>query len=115
MSEQMNVNEQDVKAPSKEQIMSFLAEQIEVKAKQYELQELNTKLAVAKAEELKALQYIAQMTNPQAPANAKRHTLTEEDFQEHPHLSEQGFNVGDEVMVATENSEEEPKKRNLKK
>lgn len=113
MLEQNNVQEQQ--APSKEQVMAFLAEQIEVKSKQYELQELNTKLAVAKAEELKALQFIAQMTNPQAPTNAKRHTLTEEDLKEHPHLSEQGFNVGDEVMVAEETPEEEPKKRNLKK
>lgn len=111
MSEQTT----EQKLPSKEEVVAFLEEQIQVKSKQYELQELNTKLAVARAEELKALQFIAQMTNPQPPANATRHTLTEEDFQEHPELTEQGFSVGDEVMMTTEEKEEEPKKRNLKK
>ena len=102
--------------PSKEDIIKFLAEQMEVKEAQFKLQELNTKLAVARAEELKALQFIAQVTNPQVPADAKRHTLTEEDLKENPTLSEQGFNVGDEVMLANE-EEKQPssKKRNLKK
>jgi hypothetical protein len=96
------------KLPSKEEMIAFLTEQVEVKEAQYKLQELNTKLAVAKAEELKALQFIAQMTNPQAPPNAKRHVLTEEDFEQHPTLTEQGFKVGDEVMVATEEPSKEP-------
>lgn len=101
MSEELN-EQPSAKAPTKEEVIAFMQEQIQVKTKQYELQELNTKLAVARAEELKALQFIGQMTNPQAPPNAKRHTLTEEDFKEHPDLTEQGFKVGDEVMVAEE-------------
>jgi hypothetical protein len=110
MSEQTTV-EQESKAPSKNEVMSFLAEQIEVKAKQFELQELNTKLAVARAEELKALQFIAQITNPQPPADAEPHTITQEDMDENPELSEQGFKVGDEVLVAKETK----KSRTLKK
>jgi len=114
MSETMNVNEQEQKAPSKEELIKFFTEQIEVKSKQYELQELNTKLAVAKAEELKALQFIAQMTNPQAPPDARPHVITEEDMKENPELEEQGFKVGDEVMVSGQPAEKQPK-RNLKK
>lgn len=109
MSEQ--VQEQQP-LPSKEEIIKFLTEQIEVKKVQFELQELNTKLAVAKAEELKALQFIGQMTNPQPPADAVPHNLTQEDMDENPELAEQGFKVGDEVLVAKES---EPAKRKLKK
>ncbi len=110
MSEQTNIPEQQ--APSKEEVLAFLKEQVEVKAAQFELQELNTKLAVAKAEELKALQFIAQITNPQPPADAVKHNLTQEDIDENPELVQQGFKVGDEVLVPKESL---PKSRGLKK
>lgn len=59
--------EQEQKAPTKEEVIAFFQEQIEVKKVQLELQELNTNLAVAKAEELKALAFIAQLTTPPQP------------------------------------------------
>ena len=90
----------------------FLSEQIDVKSKQVELQELNTKLATYRAEELKALQFIAQMTNPQPPADAIPHVITQEDLDVNPELSEQGFKVGDEVLVPKDS---EPAQRKLKK
>lgn len=101
---------EEQKVPSKEEILAFLKEQIEVKNQQLQLQELNTKLAVSRAEELKALSFIAQMTNPSS--SGKPHTITDEDIQNNPELVEQGFKVGDEVMV-----EETPakKERGLKK
>jgi len=98
--------------PSKEEIIKFLEEQMEVKEAQLKLQELNTKLAVARAEELKALQFIAQMTNPQPPADAVKHNITQQDMDENPELAEQGFSVGDEVLVPKDS---EPAKRSLKK
>lgn len=109
-------NTQEQTAPTKEEVVKFFQEQIDVKKVQYELQELNTKLAVARAEELKALSFIAQMTNPKAEGNPYEggvpHTLTEEDLQLNPELKEQGLNVGDEVLVP---GEEKPnKKRGLK-
>lgn len=97
------------KVPTKEEILAFLAEQIEVKSKQLELQEISTKLAVHRAEELKALSFIGQMTNPSAP---EPHILTEEDLEQHPELTEAGYKAGDEVMVA---KEEPTKQRTLKK
>jgi len=109
MSEQTTMPEQ---APSKEEIIKFLQEQIEVKKVQFELQELNTKLAVAKAEELKALSFIGQITNPQPPADAVPHNLTQEDMDQNPELVEQGFKVGDEVLIPKESA---PKQRSLKK
>ena len=102
----------DQAPPSKEEITKFLQEQIEMKKTQLELQELNTKLAVARAEELKAIQFIAQMTNPQPPADAVPYTLTQEDIDADPSIAEQGFKAGDEVLVPKES---EPAKRKLKK
>ena len=104
---------EDQKVPSKEEVLAFLEEQIEVKRKQYELQELNTKLAVARAEEIKALSFIGNATNPQSNApQGVPHILTQEDLDNNPELVEAGLNVGDEVLKA-----EEPAKpsRNLKK
>jgi hypothetical protein len=103
---------EEQKIPSKEEVVTFLQEQIDVKKVQLELQEINTKLASYRAEELKALQFIAQMTNPQPPADAEPHTLTQEDMDENPELAEQGLKVGDEVLVPKESA---PKSRGLKK
>lgn len=66
MSTETLNQEQEQKAPSKEEVISFFQEQIEVKKVQLELQEINAALAVARAEELKALAFIAQLTNPPA-------------------------------------------------
>jgi hypothetical protein len=107
-------------APTKEAIINFFQEQIDVKKVQYELQELNTKLAVARAEELKALSFVAQMTNPKSEGNPYEggvpHTITEEDMELNPELKEQGLNVGDEVLIPESMKEEEKasKKRGLK-
>lgn len=100
------------KVPTKEELIAFLKEQIEVKEVQARLQSLNADLAESKARELKALQFIAQMTNPTPPADAVPHSLTQEDLDENPELTEQGFKVGDEVLVAKESV---PAKRKLKK
>ena len=62
-----NLEQEEQKAPSKEEVISFFKEQIEVKQVQLELQELNTALAVGRAEELKALAFIAQLTTPPEP------------------------------------------------
>jgi hypothetical protein len=113
MSEQMNDQiTDDQKAPSKEEVLAFLQEQIQVKTVQAQLQQINADLAEGRARELKALQFIAQMTNPTPPPDAVKHNLTEEDMEENPELSEQGFKVGDEVLVPKDSV---PTKRTLKK
>jgi hypothetical protein len=99
-------------APSKEEVVRFLTEQIEVKKIQLELQVINADLAEARSRELKALGFIAQMTNPTPPADAVSHNLTQQDFDENPELTEQGFKVGDEVLVPKDS---EPAQRKLKK
>jgi hypothetical protein len=113
MSEELKPKEElNQPLPSKEEVIAFLKEQIEVKKFQVELQELNTKMASYRADELKALQFVAQMTNPQPPADAVPHNLTQEDMDQNPELVEQGFKVGDEVLVPKDS---EPAQRKLKK
>jgi hypothetical protein len=108
---------EEQKVPSKEEVLAFLQEQIEVKSKQYELQELNTKLAVARAEEIKALSFIGNATNPQstAPQGGVPHILTQEDLDNNPELAEAGLNVGDEVLKSEEPAPAPKASRNLKK
>lgn len=106
------------KVPTKEEIMLFLQEQIDVKKLQVELQELNTRLAKGKAEELQALTFVGNITNPKPPADAVPYKLTEEDLENNPELKEQGLSAGDEVLIPREEEEpveQEDKKRSLKK
>jgi hypothetical protein len=113
MPEQTN----EQKAPTKEELIKFFQEQIDVKKVQFELQELNTKLAVARAEELKALGFIGQMTNP-SQQKTQPHTVTQEDLDANPELVEAGVSVGDEVLIPAGvemPTEEAPKSRKLKK
>lgn len=113
-----NLEQEEQKTPpTKEELIKFFQEQIEVKKVQYELQELNTKLAVARAEEMKALSFIAQMTNPQPQGGEYEggvpHTITQEDIDNNPELVEQGIKVGDEVLIP--NPEKPKKERTLKR
>lgn len=102
----MSETTQEQQVPTKEEIIKFLQEQIDVKKVQAELQELNTRLAVARAEELKALSFVAQITNPQSQA-AKAHVVTQEDLDNNPELVEAGVEVGQEIMIP-DFPEEEP-------
>ena len=106
--------EQDLKnVPSKEEIIAFIKEQIEVKTVQLELQNLNTGLATSRAEELKALAFIAQMTQQGGKPEGTPHTITQEDMDNNPELAEEGIKVGDEVIIPSMPPVE--KQRSLKK
>lgn len=113
MSEQTN----EQVAPSKEEVVTFLQEQIEVKAIQLELQKLNAELAETRARELKALNFISNMTIAKNDVpHGTPHTLTQEDLDANPELVEAGLKVGDEVLKSEEPVEDAtPIKRSLKK
>ena len=106
----------------KAKVITWMNEQIEFKEVQLKLQELDTKIAVSKAEYMKAMYTVAQISNPQQNSPSPElteHLLTEEDLQANPDLVEQGFKAGDVVGVPKEavmQEEEAPaKKRTLKK
>jgi hypothetical protein len=97
---------EEQKVPTKDEVIAFLKEQVEVKTAQLELQKLNTELAVAKAEELKALAFIGQLTSPQQQPIAQspeddnmHHTITQEDLDNNPELAAEGVKVGDEILI----------------
>ena len=117
MSEQ-NVNAEEAKVPTKEEIIAFINEQIEVKKVQLELQQLNTGLATSRAEELKALAFIAQITqqgNASGKPEGTPHTITQEDMDNNPELAEEGIKVGDEVIIPSMPPVQEPSSKKLKK
>lgn len=64
MSVEQEVQEES-KAPSREEMIKFYTDQIELKELQVKLQELNTAFIKAKAEEIQATAFIGQMMSPQ--------------------------------------------------
>jgi hypothetical protein len=96
-------DQEQPKAPSKEEVIAFLKEQIEVKSVQLELQKINTSLAIEKAEELKALSIIGQITNPGSREDSYKggtpHILTKEDMELNPELAEEGLKEGDTIVI----------------
>lgn len=116
-------------APSKDAIMQMLSEQIEVTKLRVELQELNTKFAQLRLEELKSIAITAQITNPSPSSSSMEegavpHKLTQEDLDNNPELISKGFKVGDEVLIHQDEEEDEApvveekkdnSKRNLRK
>jgi len=119
MSEEKLVQE-EAKVPTKDELIAFIKEQVEVKAAQLELQDLNTRLAVARAEELKALSFIAQITNPSPQAKSSEedhmhHIITQEDLDNNPELAAEGVKVGDEILIPNNIPQAPSEKRSLKK
>jgi hypothetical protein len=117
-----NIMSEEKSVPTKEEIMSFLKEQIEVKELQLKLQEINAGLAVARAEELKALAFIGQMTTQGGGQKSEQpqgtpHTITQEDLDANPELVEAGVQVGDDIIIPTaaEQAEGVPAKKLKKK
>ncbi len=90
--------------PNRDELIKFFKEQIEVKELQLKLQEINTRYAAARAEELKALSFIGQITQPKSTDVAPEedtvpHIVTQDDLDLNPELVQYGVKVGDEVMI----------------
>jgi hypothetical protein len=74
----MSTEQEKQNIPSKEEVITFLQEQIEVKKVQLELQKLNTELAVSRAEEFRAIAFIGQMTNSPEEGDEKEENENQE-------------------------------------
>lgn len=61
---------EEKKIPTVEEFVTHLNEQIQIAEVRAKLQALNTQIAKDRAEELNALAFIAQVTNPQAGSDA---------------------------------------------
>lgn len=112
------------KIPSKEEIIKNITEQIEIRSKQVELQRLNAELSTFRFKELEANYNISKIIEASSPKNDgkyQEHILTQEDFDRDPNLAQQGFKVGQTVVIPVENlkqevspEEKEPAKKSLK-
>lgn len=87
-------------APTKEEIVAFLKEQIEVKEYQSALQKINTDIAMNRFLELEALAKIGQLTNTKQDPGIP-HIVSQEDLDNNPHLVEMGIKVGDNIRIPT--------------
>lgn len=107
MEEQVKTPESEPKVPSKEEFIAHMKEQIEIAEIRLKLQELNTNIAKARAEELNALSFIGNITNPKSSNSGPvKHTVTQEDLDNNPDLKEMGVSVGEEIMIPAEMVEE---------
>lgn len=113
----MSENKNETVMPTKEEMIKFFNEQIDLKKVQLQLQLINADMAEARARELKALEFIGQMTNPQQ--QGVPHEITQEDLDANPELKEAGLKVGDEVLIPGNPLADEKKvtssKKSLKK
>jgi hypothetical protein len=62
----MSETTQEQKVPTTEEFIAHINEQISIAEVRAKLQALNTQIAKDRAEELNALMFIAQVTNPKA-------------------------------------------------
>lgn len=97
-----NETMQEKKEPTKEEVLNFLNESLEIAELRAKLQNCNTQIAVGRAEELKALVFISQVTNPKAQEDLQEHTITEDDMVNNPELAQAGVKVGDNVQIPGE-------------
>ena len=93
------MSQQEQAQPTKEEVIAFLNESIEIAELRAKLQTLNTQIAVGRAEELKALVVISQITNPSPEDPLETYNVTQEDIDQHPDLSKAGVKEGDTIQV----------------
>lgn len=117
MSTEKNTPEQ----PSKDQIIAWYKEQIEVATLRRDLSALQAEIAKNEAQRTQATILMAQMQDP-ASQNEVEHEVTQEDLDANPELVQNGVKVGDKILVsnprpqiAPEQPEEDEKVRKLKK
>jgi hypothetical protein len=99
----MSQEQEAQRVPTKEEIISMLKDQIDVRELQAKLAQLNADIAVAKAKELEALSFIGRTTQgggQTPPGNV--HTITQQDLDNNPELVDEGLKVGDQVIIPTE-------------
>ena len=112
----METPKKEQEAPSKENVLLWMKEQIEFKKVQLQLQELDTKIASSREAYVKSMHIIGQLSTPTGgtASNSREHTLTEEDLKSNPELVTEGFKTGDVIKIPTNYTvPKEPSSANL--
>lgn len=120
----MNTETNTPEQPSKEQIIAWYKEQIEVTSLRRDLSVLQMEIAKNDAQRLQATILMAQMQDPSSK-NEVEHVITQEDLDANPELVENGVKVGDTILVSNPqtvagpnadiNAEKDSKSKKLKK
>ena len=106
--------------PSKDQIIAWYKEQIEVATLRRDLSALQLEIAKNDAQRTQATILMAQMQDP-VSQNEVEHVVTQEDLDVNPELVENGIKVGDKILVNNPKASEpaaptkDPKVKSLKK
>jgi hypothetical protein len=116
----MNPETKAPEQPTKEQIVAWYKEQIEVATLRRDLSALQAEIAKNEAQRVQATVLMAQMQDPASQnKNEVEHVVTQEDLDANPELVENGVKVGDTILVsnprpqvAPEESEKENDKNN---
>ena len=85
------------KIPSKEEVLAFYADQIEVAKVRRELAEHLYETAKFEALRAQSIAALAQLTTPQG--GTQEHTISQEDIDANPELIEKGIKVGDVINI----------------
>lgn len=132
----MSAEAKEKKVPTKEEVINFYTDQIEVAKLRAQLAELACQTAEFDARRVEAIAKQAHFAGPKGggqqlpktdefPEGVIQHTVTQEDLDNNPELAEQGIQVGDivgitekplpEDQVAMPKEDEEAPVRKLKK
>jgi hypothetical protein len=125
----MDAQNQEKKLPTKEEVIKFYKEQIEVAKFRRDLAEILSQTADYDARRAESIAKQAHFSGPRPsqvnndlPEGVIPHTVTQEDIDNNPELAEQGIKVGDVIGItekpdfeATEEEEKEQPVRQLKK
>jgi hypothetical protein len=100
---------EETKEPTKENVIAFFKEQIEVAEYRNTLSRINCETAEYEARRAEAIAKQAHFSKPltSADQNIVPHVVTQEDLNNNPELAKQGIKVGDTVGIASHPTQEE--------
>lgn len=104
----MSTETNEQKVPTREQVLKFYAEQIEIASLRRDLSEalaITAEFDARRAEAIAKQAHFSAPRGPQTPVEEMpegmvEHVVTEDDMQNNPELAEQGIKVGDVIGIA---------------
>jgi len=104
----MSTETTEQKVPSKEEVIKFYTEQIEIAKLREELSGILASTAKHDADRAESVAKLAHFSAPskapqpveQMPEGMVEHTVSQEDMDNNPELAEQGIKVGDVIGIS---------------
>lgn len=107
------MSEEKKQMPSKEDVLKFYNQQIEVNSVRRDLAKINAEIAEYEFKRFEFTVALAQLSsNSKTNQAVKQHVVTEEDLENNPELAENGIKVGDTINIAAEPEKENVESKN---